>query len=205
MIVGTTSGSGKKADPPSGQNAAAQVDAANITFTAPTRVGKGIIDFVITVNPGGTTQTVNFTSAGAAMSKSFTGLSSSNSYNFTIVARGTNGVNSDATPSTNTVTPLPPSFGPYFPPYFPPHFPPPYFPPSFGPYFPPHFPPPCFSPFPSSVPPDSPWVLVSAGVRLDKCTGGSPCCEIYCKFSVWDIYSSSDGCHAYGLFQYCEC
>jgi len=114
VIPGNTSSQGKFVTQPTSVSASSGNGEATVSFTLPTRVGKGTATYLVTASPGGAT------ASGASSPITITGLSNGTAYTFTVTTVSNYGV-TKASSASNSVTPVAP---PYFPPFFPPFFPP---------------------------------------------------------------------------------
>ena len=114
MIPGNTSSQGKFVTEPTSVSASSGNGEATVSFTLPTRVGKGTATYLVTASPGGAT------ASGASSPITITGLSNGTAYTFTVTTVSNYGV-TKVSSASSSVTPVAP---PFFPPFFPPHFPP---------------------------------------------------------------------------------
>ena len=101
-IPGNTSSAGKKPATPVIGTPSAGNASASVPFTASTYVGKDIITYYATSNPGGVQGTATSTPI------SITGLSNGTSYTFVVNGITNYGVTSDTTSASSSVTPVAP-------------------------------------------------------------------------------------------------
>lgn len=124
MIPGITLSQGKKPTTPTISTATAGDATATVTFTESTYKGKANGGtYQATSSP----QSIIGTCTAPCSSIAVSPLVNGTAYTFTVKLQTPDGVNSDSSAASNSVSPVAP---PFFPPFFP----------SFGPFFPPFFP-----------------------------------------------------------------
>ena len=116
-LVGTSGGGGKPTPPTIGVATAGNTQAF-VAFTPSSYTGKGLINYIATSAPEG------ITASAPTSPITVSGLANGNSYTFTVIGVAANGIPSNASGSSNAVTPALPVPPPPPPPVPPPPGPP---------------------------------------------------------------------------------